>query len=113
MNDEEFGQLLVKSIQSISREYYGDKVSAWLIQNGLGNVESADKLVSHMFNEPVIQKQKCKGRLANGCKCTKPPKYNGYCGFHKKQYRPPNRPAPTARPNPRPMRDVKTNLIID
>ena len=90
MHDEEYGRLLVDAIKPINREYYADKVKYWLIKSKLGTDRNADMLTSKIFDEstPVINTNICKGRLANGTKCSKPAKYNGYCGFHKTQYKP-------------------------
>ena len=91
MREDEYAKMIVEAVRPINREYYSDKVKYWLVKsNVVVDDEKAERLVSRIFDGHTPEnKNICKGRLTSGHRCTKPAKDNGYCGYHKKQYKPP------------------------
>lgn len=91
MREDEYAKMIVEAVRPINREYYSDKVKYWLVKSDVVvDDEKADRLVSQIFDGKTPEnKNICKGRLACGKRCVKPAKDNGYCGYHKKQYKPP------------------------
>lgn len=89
MREEEYAQQVLEAIKPISREYYADKLKYWLVKSSIGTERGAEMLIPKIFDEDVPENTNiCKGRMVGGKRCTRCAKENGYCGYHKTQYRP-------------------------
>lgn len=81
------------STDQMYAELYFTKVKVWAESMGMPGEPTARRILdirTHDNNDTT-----CRGKLCTGKKCTRKAKHNGYCGYHKGQFR----EAPTRRIN--------------
>lgn len=74
-----------KSIDKMYEELYFTKVKVWAESMGMPGELTARRILRTPASSNVTL---CRGKMSGtGKRCTKKAKCNGYCGFHKSQFK--------------------------
>ena len=94
MDRSHFERHILNEIHEWYEEYYTKKITDFAVRAGMPPKDTLRLILGKGrpgrpgVSNNAPQMCDCKGILKNNKRCTRPGKFNGYCGYHKDQYDP-------------------------
>ena len=95
MDRRQFERHIMNQVHEWYEDYYTKKITDFAVRAGMPPKDTLRLILGKgRPGRPTFGGghhggcQECKGLLKNNKRCSRPGKFNGYCGYHRDQYNP-------------------------